>query len=432
MSTYEIEAYVQAQAEENPAIDIDAFHEDSARKRLEWLNSFPRSRGTRLRSESRDDDDSSIFDAPIKSDSGQTLYESLHIQLLSYDLDAEEALIGRYLIGCTDSHGYLSETPEDVAACLKLSEEKVCKVMHIMRSLQPTGVCSENMCECLCAQVEGLPDEEQMKLLIRNYLPELAKGHFQSVARQCGIHTEAVVRLFEKIKQLDPYPSAGFASKEEPLYIIPDVIIRHNDGVFDISLLNSYYSSLDPGSYYLELYSSTDDDQVKEYLKKKFDSIEWIKKCLMQREQTLLRCIRTILDIQREFFESPSGHLVPMTMQNVAEALNISISTVSRSIRGKYLQCEKGLLPIKSLFSSRIKQSTGAECSSDKVHSDIYALISSEAPSTPLSDQQITDILNGKGYKVSRKTVAKYREDLGIASSYVRKQQRYQEAKKKK
>lgn len=423
MSTYELEAYIQAQAEENPAIDIDAFNEDSARKRFEWLSSFPRIRERSPRSESNDDDDSYIFDAPMKDVSGLTLRESLRMQLLSYNLDAEETLIGRYLIGCIDSRGYLSETTEDVAACLNLGAEKINKVMCILRSLQPTGVCAENICECLCAQTEGLPDEEQMKQLIRNFLPELAKGHFQSVAIQCRINTETVIKLYGKIRQLNPCPSAGFASGEDPLYIIPDVIISLNDGFPEINLMNSYYSSLKPSNYYLELYSSTDDNNVKEYLKKQFESIEWMKKCLLQREQTFLRCIKTIVEIQHDFFESPSGHLAPMTMQDVADMLNINISTVSRSISGRFVQCEKGLLPIKSLFSGRIRQSTGEDCSSDKVRSVLSALVCAEDPSKPLSDQQITDMLNERGCAVSRRTVAKYREDLGIASSYVRKKQ---------
>lgn len=421
MSAHEIEAYIQAQAEENPTIDIDGFNADSARKRLEWLSSFPKSRESRLRSDGNDDDDSYFFDVPVKNYNEMTLRESLRLQLLSFKLDDEESLIGRYLLGCVDSHGYLSEIPEDVALCLNLSTENVKRVMQILRSLQPTGVCAENIIECLCAQTEGLPCEKQMKQLIRNCLPELAKGHFLSAARQCNIAPETVVALYGKIQQLNPYPSAGFANGEDPQYITPDVIISVNDGATEISLMNSYYSSLNPSRYYLELYQSTDDNNVKEYLKKQFNSIEWIRKCLLQREQTLLRCMKAITELQNDFFVSPSGNLVPMTMQDVADILNVNISTVSRSISGRYLQCEKGLLPIKSLFSGRIRQSTGEVFSSDKVRSDISSLITGEDPSRPLSDQQIADILNERGCKVSRRTVAKYREDMGIASSYVRK-----------
>lgn len=418
MSSQELMDYICEQATENPVIDMDALSSSEMQNKLDWLRSNER----RDHAPAQTDDDG--FDARDRTcghSYGSSLKESLLIQLSALGIDSTENEICRYLIACVDSRGYLNEDRDSVAEAFGASPETVQRCMDLLRSFSPPGVCAAGLKECLAAQIALHPENKLAAQIIEHHLDSVARGHYAHIAKALGTSVDEVRAAAERISQLSPNPSAGFEDRDNIYYTLPDAQIRVEHGNLKVSLFQSYTPSLKISSYYENLFRNTDDEGVKEYLLNKLNSAQWLIKCVSQREETLLNCIEAIAEIQSVYFLGTSSVLAPMTLGDVAERMGVHKSTVSRTIRGKFIQCSAGVLPAKSFFVQKLGRKSSKGDSSDMARSMILQLVSNEDKRAPLSDQKICELMAKNGVDISRRTVAKYREALGIPGTFIRK-----------
>lgn len=414
MSSVELVEYIYNEAMENPVIDIDALHISELRRRIDWLG---RSARPVHGHQHETDNEPSDIEPPTLN----TLERHLLFQLSALRISEKEQMVSRYLIACVDPKGYLDEDSEETAKKLDVSAELIEQCTQRLRSFSPKGVCAKNLEQCLLAQLENTEDNELCRKIIVAHMDSLAKGHYSNIAKKLGTNIAAVKLAAEKIGSLSPIPAAGFDTESKIYYSVPDAIISTKDGQLEIVLAYSYITSLKINGYYSNLYNASDDSSVKTYLDKKLKSAEWLINCVSQREKTITACLRVIADMQQDFFLGKSSFLAPMSISDIATRLGVHESTVSRAIRGKMLQCSSGVVPIKSLFNQKLEKCGSENNSTDYAKVLIKALIEQEDKSSPLSDQYICDALVLKGCHISRRTVAKYRDEMNIPSTLLRK-----------
>ena len=224
-------------------------------------------------------------------------------------------------------------------------------------------------------------------------------------------------RACQIIQQLEPYPARNEQPGDEPVYVIPDVIIEEADGQWQAALNERYLPRFSVSRQYLELLESSGDTEVRQYLKEKLRQAQWMLACLEKRQSTLQRCADLILQTQSDFFQGATAHLTPMTMRAAAERMQVHESTVGRCVKDKYLQCRQGTFPLRYFFSGEVNGFSG-----QAVRMEIRALVRAEDGHRPLSDSRIADMLDAKGISVARRTVAKYRQEMGIPPACQRKQ----------
>lgn len=418
MSSQELMEYICEQATENPVIDIDALSFPEFQDKIDWLRSSERHEYT---SGTTDDDGADARDNIHGRTYGDSLKDNLLMQLSALRLDSPENQICQYLIACVDSRGYLSEDCDAVAEAFKTKPETVLHCMELLRGFSPPGVCAAGLKECLAAQIALHPGDKIAAQIIERHLDSVARGHYAHIAKALGVSTAEVRAAVERIKLLSPTPSAGFDDKDNIYYTVPDAQIIVENGQPKVSLFQLYTPRLRISRYYEQLFRDTDDESVKEYLSKNLNSAQWLIRCVSQREDTLLGCIKAIADIQREYFLGNSPVLAPMTLGDVAERMGVHKSTASRTIRGKFIQCSMGILPIKSFFVQKLGGKNSERDSADLARSMILQIVGSEDKRDPLSDQKICELMAKGGVDISRRTVAKYREALGIPGSFIRR-----------
>jgi RNA polymerase sigma-54 factor len=267
-----------------------------------------------------------------------------------------------------------------------------------------------------------LKDRKDLILIniVENYLEDIALNKLSKIASELNIDVEEVQRYADEIKSLEPKPGRSFAgSSEEIKYIIPDAKLEKVDGEYVVLINEVTIPKLNINNFYRELIKNS-DETTSQFLQEKLNSAVWIIKSIEQRKQTLTKVIESIVKFQIDFFEKGEGYLKPLTLKDVAEDIKMHESTVSRATNGKYIQTSKGIYELKYFFSQAIKANEGL-ISSDTVKNTIREIIDSEDPKKPMSDQEISDKLEKMGISLSRRTVAKYREELKIPSSKLRK-----------
>ena len=415
MSAQELCTYIYDETVENPLIDMDALNMGQIRQKLDWLQR--KSCFTPKLNNNNYDSDSDYLDYTPENSTVESLREHLRFQLQGYKLNPCQEKICSYLIDCVDPKGYLSEDPESTAMRLGVSKQDVESNLELLRSFEPAGVCAPDLKHCLLYQLDT--DEEIAKEIVENHMDSLSKGHYSYIAQELNTSSRLIMAASDRIRNLSPIPSSGFSDNDRTEYLIPDAELI--DDTADFKILNSFSSSLKLSSYYSELYKSTDDEELKSYLDKKLRSANELINAVSMRERTLTDCISCIIRIQSEYFNGSKQSLIPMTLQDIAQELNISQATVSRAIRGKNIQCRNGVFPLKSFFTQKLNEESGSCHSTDEALQTVRQLIEQEDKHNPLSDQQLSDILLQKGIKLSRRTVAKYRIRMGISGTYARK-----------
>ena len=361
------------------------------------------------------------------------MHHRLLDQLQLLDLDDEELLLGQEIIGNIDEDGYLrrdlSLIVQDVNLTHKaaLSQEKAEQVLMRVHQLDPPGIGARTLQECLIAQLEVGSFEPRIKDLainvLREYYDDFSLKHYEDLARNLGIPLNEVKRIFEIIQRLNPKPGEGEFSAQEN-YIVPDFNVHYDDGEFIIQLNDRNIPPLRINKSYREIISRKKKDglspDAKAFIRNKFDTAKWFITSLHQRRQTLLKVMHTIVDKQREFFET-GENLKPMIYKDVANSIQMDISTISRVVNGKYLQMDFGVYELKHFFSDKIETVTGEEISNKEVKNKIREIIQEEDPRKPLSDDRIADILHQEGLNIARRTVAKYREHMKIPVARLRR-----------
>ncbi|MBR6443816.1 MAG: RNA polymerase factor sigma-54 [Firmicutes bacterium] len=358
--------------------------------------------------------------------SGYTsLAEYLMFQLQFAPLSEPEKKTGRFIIETLDSDGYTTETTEEMAKAASVSTDDIEKILDRIQRLDPPGVGSRDLRECLTVQLDerGFLDDD-FSMIMDGYFKEIAGNRLNHISRETGIGTGRLQEMRDILKTLDPKPGRQFETGEAVQYIIPDISVKKaDDGMWRCIMNEENTPELKLSSYYTDLIKEYDSDsELQDYLSNKINSAQWLIKNIEQRKQTISNVAGAIVSRQQDFFEAGETALKPMTLEQIAEDAGIHRSTVSRTIRGKYLECDRGTFPLKYFFSAALNMVDGDEqASATGVKSKIRRLIENEDAKKPLSDQKIADLLTTGGISVSRRTVAKYRDQMGIPSSSVRK-----------
>ena len=431
MTSQELSTYINDLALENPVIDLsEAAWGGQQRESIEqqqWLTSFNEENYYLYQRQNNDDDYDFKNSWNISTDQGETLQDFLWSQLVSEDFSAKEQDILRFMLESLDSKGYLTESTEDVASCLSTDTETVERLLERLQQLDPAGVCARSLEECLKLQLERQQMlTPVMETLIDSCLELVAKNQIPAIARKLRLPQEQAAGFCQIIKSLNPKPGVSFSNRDKLRYIIPDVTIVKFKEHFDILLNESMYPGIQINSYYRQMSRNPESPELKEYLDGKIHQAEWIKQCISQRSKTLMDVSKAILERQEAFFTYGPSHLVPLKMMDVAQALDIHESTVSRAASKKYLQCSWGVYPMTYFFSREVfSRSTAAGSQSMTaagVKEALRAVIDQEDKQKPLSDRLLSEKLAEKGISISRRTVAKYREEEGIPDASGRKQ----------
>lgn len=433
MTAQELNTYINKTALENPVMEIsDSSAGGPQRESIEqqqWLNSFNEENYYLYQRQNNDDDYDFKDTWNIDTDEGETLEDYLWSQLISEDLSAENTRIIRYMLESLDDRGYLAESTEDIAAAFKTDEAHILRLLSQLQELDPAGVCARNLEECLNLQLErrGLLTPV-MKTLTCQCLEMIAKNQIPAIARKLRLSPAEAAGCCQIIRSLNPKPGMSFSSREQLRYIIPDVTIVKFKDHFDILLNESMYPAIEISSYYRKMSREPESEEVKEYLNNKLRQADWIRQCIAQRSRTLMDVSKAILEHQEAFFSKGPNHLLPLRMTDIAGQLGIHESTVSRAVSHKYLQCSWGVYPLSFFFSRSVSRgehgsNTAAQgLNAAAVKLALKEIIAREDHKKPYSDRLLSEKLASQGITISRRTIAKYREEEEIPDASGRKE----------
>ncbi|RSD25111.1 RNA polymerase factor sigma-54 [Mesobacillus subterraneus] len=414
-SAQELAAFLEAKSMENPLLQVDF-------KNITHFDSnMDRTRKTTRRSFERDQKN---LIEQIGSGESETLEDFLLSQLNSLKMTDEEKLILHVLIENIDENGYLNTDRESLAARYNVDEEIVECAIFKLQSLDPPGIAAKDLQDCLMLQLRRLkrnPANELAIAIIENHFLLFAEKKWKALAKMLDIELKDIQKVHDEIQRLDPKPGATF-QREKPAYIVPDVVVKREGDELNVSVFDALIPKVTFNEGYYKQLSGHQNQEVNKFLHEKQGDFQWIQRSLEQRKETLLKVSMKIIEKQRDFFLMGPSHLHPMTMREVAEELEIHESTVSRTVREKYMQTPSGTFELKSFFTSAIATTENDQASSQKVKAAIERYIKEEDKKKPISDQKLVEMLEDvEGMVVSRRTVAKYRDQLGIPSSSKRK-----------
>ena len=433
MTSQELNTYINELALENPVIDIveppTAQEQRESIEQQEWLNSFNEENYYLYQRQNNDDDYDFKSSWNINTDDGETLQDYLWSQLITENFTDQETEIIKFMLECLDNKGYLEESTETIASYFGTDTELVEDLLSDLQALDPSGVCARSLEECLKLQLERRNMlTPVLESIIDNCLEMVARNQIPAIARKLRLSPAETAGYCQIIKSLNPKPGVSFSSRDQLRYIIPDVTIVKFKDHFDILLNESMYPTIELNSYYRQMNQNPESSELKEYLGNKIRQAEWVKQCVTQRGKTLMQVSRAILEHQEEFFTFGPAHLNPLRLADIAQELDIHESTVSRAVSKKYLQCSWGVYPMNYFFSRSVavQESSGNENGAQSVTAAdikrvLREIIEEENKKKPYSDRLLGEKLAERGISISRRTVAKYREEEGIADASGRK-----------
>lgn len=375
---------------------------------------------------------------------GRSLQEYLIEQLGFRTLTDTERSIAEFIVGSIDSDGYLrrdlQSVSDDIAFTLgiEVDVEELEHLLSIIQHLEPVGVGARDLRESLLLQLNSQNLDTEAKILankiLTDHFEEFAKKHYERMIARLGVTEEQFRAAVQEIQHLSPKPGNLFSEDSDGApYIIPDFILDYRDGRFDLQLNSYNIPELKINRHYMDVIRQTQgksdermSEQEKEavqFVKSKIDAAKWFMSAIKQRHDTLMRTMQTILDYQQEYFkDGDRSRLKPMILKDIADRTGLDVSTISRVANSKYVQTSFGIILLKSLFSEAMQTVSGEEVSSYEIKNLLEQCITEEDKRRPLTDEQLMNILNDKGYCIARRTVAKYREMLGIPVARLRKE----------
>jgi RNA polymerase sigma-54 factor len=352
-----------------------------------------------------------------------TLTDHLLRQLHMSNLNQKEIAIGEYIIWNIDNVGYLTMDVESIAENLEEEIDIVEHVLEVIQKFEPSGIAARNLQECLLIQLlDQKPQNDLAVQIIRDFYEDFKNKRYEKLAKLLEVDIEKVKQIIGHITKLNPKPGEGYVVFENN-YIVPDIEVRYEDGEYKILMNDWNIPQLRINHQYrkMMLDKKKTSKETRDYIKQRLESARWLINSIHQRRATILRVMETIVDKQKPFFEKGPEYLKPMILKDIADEIGMDISTVSRVTNGKYVQTEWGVFELKYFFSERIKTDEGEDVSNKKIKSLIKDIVSNEPPKKPHNDQKIADMLKIQGYKVARRTVAKYREQMMIPVSRLRR-----------
>lgn len=353
-----------------------------------------------------------------------TLSDHLHEQLYLDTLSEDEIRIGEEIIGNINHNGYLEIDLEEIAETLNLSLEQITNVHSKIIEYDPVGIGSRNLQQCLLVQLKHLHENYPTTIsMLDLFWKDFINKRFEILAEKLDVTLDEIKESFLIISKLNPKPGEGWFNEKQN-YIIPDLVVVQVDDDFEVYLNDGDIPNFRINPTYRNLYLNKKgtEKKVKDYLSRKFESARWFINAIHQRRTTMIRTMRAIVDKQRAFFESGQAHLKPMILADIADIIEMDISTISRVTNGKYVQTDWGVFELKYFFSEKMTTSTGTDVSNRVIKQRLSDIIGSENKQKPFSDQELTIILNKEGFFIKRRTVAKYREQHRIPVKRLRRE----------
>ncbi|HEY9559922.1 MAG TPA: RNA polymerase factor sigma-54 [Anseongella sp.] len=386
------------------------------------------------------DDDEDRKEIPIAV--GVSFYDDLEKQLNLVKLDGRQYVMAIQIIGSIDDDGYLrrpiSSLVDDLAFSQNVivDDEDMEEVLYIVQQFDPPGIAARNLQECLLIQLQKKRSSNPAILtaieIVENHLDEFTRKHYDKLEKALGIDSNTLKEAVGEILKLNPKPGdSAMGNSDKQMQVIPDFRIANNDGELVLTLNGKNAPDLRVSRSYLEMFDTYDkqakkDKKLKEavqFVKQKLDAAKWFIDAIKQRQQTLIKTMDAIMEYQYEYFlDGDERKLKPMILKDIADRINMDISTVSRVANSKYVQTDFGTFLLKSFFSEAIQTESGEEVSNREVKKILEECIAREDKHKPLADEKLTDILKEKGYNIARRTVAKYREQLNIPVARLRKE----------
>lgn len=421
MASYDLREYIDKEYEENPIIECQYKEENIHYE--EGENSLKEKSSEEQYGQSKKE----IRNENIVSIKEQTLKEFLYEQMREINLTTEMQKVIAYMIECLDERGYLKENVRYIAKVLSIKVETVQSSLEVLQGFEPIGIAAKDIKQCLKLQVKALKcisakEQKNLYKIIDNCLIEIAEGKVEELASKTKIKVKDVEKYIDIIKKLEPKPAGGFYIGDEIKYIIPDAEIKKENGQYTVVMNDGILPKISINKELAESMAIR-DKRLASYIKENTLKASMLIKSIEERKKTILRILEKILIKQEEFFASGENHLKPMTIKEISEELHLHESTVSRAIKDKYIRTSYGTFRIKDLFQTVkfTEQSKETTVGQEYIKRLIKEMIEKEDKTSPVSDQEISDRLLKNTLNISRRTVAKYREQMGISSSNKRK-----------
>ena len=364
-----------------------------------------------------------------------TLKENLQTQLHLTDLTEKEMFIGEEIIWSLDDEGYFRDNPDEIVADLEkqkigthfseeiFTTEELLSVLKVIQTFEPIGIASRNLQECLITQLKETDIKEEYRMICENILlhhfDEFRLKNYEKLIKEYNITIDEVNNVFACISHLNPKPGYVYETSDS-IYIYPDVTVTFEENEYKVELNDKSIPSLRLNDMYSHIMKNV-DKEAKEFIKNNIERAKWFLESLRSRKETLLKVVYAILHRQKEFFDMMGKNLQPMLEKDIADDIMMDISTVSRTVRGKYVQTDFGIFELKHFFSYHITNDSGEDISTKEVKLKIAEIISEENPVKPYTDDDLVEQIQKYGYKIARRTIAKYRESLRIPVARLRR-----------
>ncbi|MEW6663021.1 MAG: RNA polymerase factor sigma-54 [Bacillota bacterium] len=433
LSTLELTQYLQQQLLENPVLEMreepyDKEVEGSEQKEesetfdVDWEEYFQDGSDLGFIRSPREEAKEYSYENYVSDN--MTLQEHLLFQLKMALPPGQRREIGEFLIGNVDDYGYLQVSLAETARYFQLPENEVMEVLRVIQSFDPPGVGARDLAECLLIQLsQGNVSHPHAEEIIKHHLKDLGDGRMAKIARSMNISIQEVQEAADLIKTLDPKPGRRFGALNDVRYIVPDVVVERVGKDYVVLVNDTAAPRLGVNPLYKALLrrDAFCDPETRKFIESKLNAAAWVIKSIEQRRLTLYRVVNTIIDFQRDFFVKGVKALRPLTLRQVAEVLGMHESTVSRATANKYIQTPQGVFELKFFFASGVNNSSGSTTSSECIKKMIQELVQGENSLKPYADQEIANHLKRQGIQISRRTVAKYRDEMGILSAAKRR-----------
>ena len=410
----DLDKRIEKEIEENPVIEEDDLEESENEKVYLSTNNQSNERKT---------------DFLVDNFTGNinTLSNHLQNQLIGSEKNEDELKVVKYLINSLDENGFLRRESTSIINDyyiineIEISEDLLNDALKTLKDLEPAGVGAKNLRECLIIQNNKSDFDNKLlvKNILENYYEAFTNKNFEKIIRELNIEKEQLSLVYNNVESLNPIPGAGFSkNKDNTEYIIPDFSISNKDGNIDIKLNKVRKRKINVSSYYQKILDETNDEKTKDFLKQKLEQAKWFIESLEKRNETLLKVMSAIAEIQKAYFISGEDKdLKPMKLADISEKVQLDISTISRVTNSKYLEASFGTFLLKELFSEAYRKDNGEIISTKEIKNKLIEIIASENKEHPFTDENLCKLLGEDDYNIARRTVAKYRDELKIPTA---------------
>lgn len=443
MSSLELTEYVEEQVLENPLLEVR--EHDQEQERSEEAGTAPEEISPSTEKKEFDVDWEEYFqdssDLGMSSMRGQrevaeqpvydqflsqapTLVEHLTSQLSLSRAPKEIKPLVQYLIGNIDARGYLGITLEEAAEQLQVDLAQLEQALKVLQSFDPSGVGARDLQECLNIQLDFLQENNPIvRRLVDEFLQELAGGRLSKIASRLNVTPQEIQQAADILKKLEPKPARNFSHYDDTRYVVPDVVLEKVEGQYIILVNDVAIPRLTINNTYKTVLgkNSSADKNTKQFVEEKLNAAAWLIRSIEQRRLTLYKVANCLVELQKDFLDHGIKYLKPLNLKKVADIVGVHESTVSRATSNKYIQTPQGVFEMKFFFSTGISNTSGSQVSAESLKKILQEIIQGEDPANPLSDQKIAELFGQRGVKISRRTVTKYRDELSIPSTNLRK-----------